>query len=263
MTPELLSALEALSDDLRPWAVAGALVFLRIGAMAALLPGFGEQVISVRVRLAVALAFTMVVTPAARDVLPAAPETPMALAWLVATEAVAGLALGIGLRLFVMALQTAGTIAAQATSLAQFFGGANVDPQPAIAQVLVMGGLALAMIMGLHVRLAELMILSYTLMPPGEFAQAGMLAEWGVGRVAHAFTLAFQLAMPFVVISLIYNVALGAINKAMPQLMVAFVGAPAITFAGLAMLLVTAPILLPIWLDAFHGFIADPSVAPR
>ncbi len=263
MTPELLVALEALAAELRPWALDGALVFLRIGAMVALLPGFGEQIVPARVRLAVAFAFTMVVTPAAQGVLPPAPETPMALAWLVATEAVAGLALGIGLRLFVMALQTAGTIAAQATSLAQFFGGANVDPQPAIAQVLVMGGLALAMIFGLHVRLAELMILSYAMMPPGEFAQPGMLAEWGVGRVSHAFALAFQLAMPFVVISLVYNVALGAINKAMPQLMVAFVGAPAITFAGLAMLLITAPILLPVWLNAFHAFIADPSVAPR
>ena len=263
MTPEVLAALEAMAEELRPLAVDGALVFLRVGAMAAVLPAFGEQIIPLRVRLAVAMAFTMVVTPAAQGFLPAAPDTPMALAWLIATESVAGLALGLGLRLFVIALQTAGTIAAQATSLAQFFGGANVDPQPAIAQVLVMGGLALAVIFGLHVRLAELMILSYTLIPAGEFAQAGMLAEWGVGRVSHAFTLAFRLAMPFVVISLIYNVALGAINKAMPQLMVAFVGAPAITFAGLAMLLITAPILLTVWLEAFHAFIADPSVAPR
>lgn len=263
MTPELVQALDDLATQLRPQALAAALVFLRIGAMAALLPGFGELVLPARVRLAVALAFTLVVLPAVAPVLPVFPDSPLALAWLIATEALAGLALGMGLRLFVMALQTAGTIAAQATSLAQFFGGANVDPQPAIAQILVMGGLALAMLAGLHVRLAELMILSYQLMPPGEFARAGMLAEWGVARIGHAFALAFRLAMPFVIVSLIYNVALGAINKAMPQLMVAFVGAPAITFAGLALLLITAPVLLGVWLIALHGFLGDPTLAPR
>ncbi|MCC5985868.1 MAG: flagellar biosynthetic protein FliR [Rhodobacteraceae bacterium] len=259
MTPDLLAALEALAAATAPWATAAVLVFLRIGAMAALLPAFGEMIVPLRVRLAVAAAFTLVVAPAVAPALPPLPETPLALAGLIAGEAAIGLMLGIGLRLFVMALQTAGTMAAQATSLAQFFGGANVDPQPAIAQVLVMGGLALALIFGLHVRLAELMILSYDMLPPGQGVSAGMVAEWGVARVAQSFALAFRLALPFVVIALLYNVTLGAINKAMPQLMVAFVGAPAITFAGLAVLLLAAPVMLSVWLDAFHGFLADPT----
>ncbi len=259
MSPELLAALEELAAEAAPWATAAVLVFLRIGAMAALLPAFGEMIVPLRVRLAVAMAFTLVVAPAVAPALPPVPETPLALAGLIAGEAAIGLMLGIGLRLFVMALQTAGTMAAQATSLAQFFGGANVDPQPAIAQVLVMGGLALALIFGLHVRLAELMILSYAMLPPGQAVSNGMAAEWGVARVAQSFTLAFRLALPFVVIALLYNVTLGAINKAMPQLMVAFVGAPAITFAGLAVLMLAAPLMLTVWLDAFHGFLADPT----
>jgi flagellar biosynthetic protein FliR len=43
--------------------------------------------------------------------------------------------------------------------------------------------------------------------------------------------------------------------------MVAFVGAPAITFAGLALLLLTAPLMLPIWHDAFAAFMANPTAA--
>ena len=39
------------------------LVFVRVGAIAALLPGFGEQVIPARVRLGVAFAFALVVWP--------------------------------------------------------------------------------------------------------------------------------------------------------------------------------------------------------
>lgn len=245
MTPDLLAPLVT-----QVMAAFG--IFLRVGAIMALAPAFGETVIPLRVRLGITFAFTLVVATALAPV--AIPITlPM-----IAAEVAVGLVLGIGLRLFVIALQVAGTIAAQSTSLAQFFGGAGVDPQPAMSQILVMAGLALAVMLGLHVRLVELLVLSYDLVPAGRMPDAGLLAEWGVVQVGRAFSLAFSLAMPFVILSVLYFVALGAINKAMPQLMVALVGAPAITFAGLVLLLVCTPLLLPLWHDALESFLRDP-----
>ena len=263
MSSDLIAALTGLGDAFGPTLAAALVVFFRVGAMMALLPAFGEAVIPLRVRVAIALAFTAIITPALAPTLPPVPTQPFALLRLVASETIAGFALGAGLRLFVIVLQMAGTIAAQATSLSQFFGGAGVDPQPAMSQILVMGGLALAVTLGLHVRLAELLLLSYQLFPVGQFLNPADLGDWGVTQVSRAFALAFTLAMPFVILSLVFYVALGAINKAMPQLMVAFVGAPAITFAGLALLLLTAPLVLPIWHDAFAAFILDPTSAAR
>lgn len=239
----------------------GAIVFLRVGAMAAVLPGFGNRMVPLRVRLALALAFTAVVAPAAPPLAAAQPELGRLLR-LLATETLAGLALGLGLRLFVMALQTAGAIAANATSLSQLLGGAQTEPLPAIGQALTVGGLALAMLAGLHVRLAEFMLLSYEILPAARFPAAAMMAEWGVAQVARAFWLAFTLAAPFVILSMLYNLALGAINKAMPQLMVAFVGAPVITLGGLALFAVAAPVMLSVWLDALLAFLADPMRRP-
>jgi len=262
MTPDMFDALLAHMDSLMPELVNGFGVFLRVGAMMALMPAFGETVIPVRVRLALAIAFTLIITPAIGTDLPQLRGGPVPLVTVIAAEGLAGLTLGVGLRLFVIALQTAGTIAAQATSLSQFFGGAGVDPQPAMSQILVMAGLALAVMNGLHVRLAEFLILSYSFFPPGQFPGGGNMGDWGTTQVSRAFTLAFTLAMPFVIMSVLYYVALGAINKAMPQLMVAFVGAPAITFAGLALLFLSAPLILPLWHSAFEGFIADPTGTP-
>lgn len=242
----------------REAALIGFIVLLRVGAAVALVPAFGEQVVPARVKLALAMAFTAIVAPAVAHRLGALTESPADMAVALASETLAGLALGIGLRLLVMALQMAGTMAAQSTSLAQFFGGAGVDPQPAIAQILVVSGLALAVISGLHVRLAELFVLSYDLLPPGRFPGAGVLAEWGTGQVARAFALAFSLAAPFVIGALIYNMALGAINRAMPQLMVAFVGAPALTAGGLFMLLLVAPVALELWIAALDEYLFAP-----
>lgn len=258
MTSEVFALLDALAAEARTFWIGVFAVFLRVGAAVMLFPAFGEQVVPMRIRLAAAVCFTWITAPAVLQQVSLVASTLADLPRLFATEIIAGLALGLVLRLIVMALQIAGTIAAQSASLSQFFGGAGVDPQPAIAQLLLVAGLALAAMAGLHVRLAEALIGSYGLLPPGRFAPASAIAGWGIAEVAQAFALAFGIAMPFVIASLVYNVALGAINRAMPQLMVAFVGAPALTAGGLALLMLVAPAALMIWLQAFDAVLAAP-----
>ena len=241
-----------------------ALVFLRVGAAMALLPAFGEQTVPQRVRLVVTLAFTAVVAPA---VLPGMPPAGAGIALpvlivSVLAEVMAGLLLGIGLRFFVITLQMTGAIIGQATSLSQLFGGAGPEPQPAIGNLLVMAGLALAVMAGLHVRFAALLILSYDLLPAGKIPGAADVARWGLGQVGHAFSLAFSLAAPFTIAALLYNMALGVINRAMPSLMVSFVGAPALTLGGLVLLAVVAPLALGLWVAALQTYLAQPFRIP-
>lgn len=227
----------------------GFAVFLRIGAVAALLPGFGESAVPQRVKLGLVLALTAIVAPAV-------PVGALTLGGHGA-EIVTGLAIGLGLRLLVLALQTAGAIAAQATSLSQILGGMG-EPQPAIGHLLTITGIALAMAADLHLRVVEFLILSYDMFPAGQMASAGAMAEWGVAQVAHAFRLAFILASPFVAGSLIYNVALGIINRAMPQLMVSMIGAPALSLGMLVMLAVILPLALAVWILALNDWLAAP-----
>ncbi|MEP4194550.1 MAG: flagellar biosynthetic protein FliR [Aliishimia sp.] len=229
-------------------------VFLRMSAFFSLMPGFGEQSIPTRIKLALSVMMTVFVSPA---VTPTG-ELP-AVTSLIFSEIVTGVALGLMIRLFVLSLQTAGAIAAQATSLSQLFGGSAAEPLPAMGNILVVGGLTLAVMMGLHIKAAHFFVMSYDLVPHGVFPNAQMIGQWGVQRVAAAFSLAFSLAAPFIVMSVIYNLALGAINKAMPQLMVAFVGAPLITAGGLVLLLFSAPMMLHVWVTAMDGFLAAPT----
>lgn len=253
MTPELATLFELT----QAWLAAGVAVFLRIGACFLVLPGLGERIIPARVRLGAALALTAVVTPAVLPFLPARTGVLPPIAFFL-TEAVAGLILGLGLRLIVHALEIAGSIAAQATSLSQIMGGASPDPQPAMGAILMLAGITLAVMADLHVHMAQAFLRSYTLLPIGRFPAASDIGGWGVEQVARAFALAFSLSAPFLIGSLLYNLALGVINKAMPQLMVAFVGAPAITWGGLALLFVTAPFILPVWFTTFQDVLINP-----
>lgn len=236
-------------------------VFVRIGAVAGLLPGFGERVISIRIRLIGAIAFTIIVWPvvmteaiasmgtvAGNGPISSSVISPISLIWFFLAEVTVGLSLGIAIRFFVFALQLAGTMAAQATAVAQIFGGGGMpDPMPAIGNILTIGGIAVALAAGLHIKATTAMIGSYSVLPFGVFPIAGDLASWGLLRASQAFELAFTLAAPFLIASLAYNVALGAINRAMPQLMVAFVGAPAITAGAIFFLFLAGPVGLLHW----------------
>lgn len=239
----------------------GFVVFLRVAAMVSLLPGFGEQTVPMRVKLVIALAFTLIVAPA----IPGTPPDPSPgmIATLALTETLSGVLMGIGVRLFILALQTAGAIAAQSTSLSQILGGAATEPLAAMGYVLTVGAIALAVMAGLHIKAALLLIHSYVLLPIGLMSAGSDVADWGLQQVAYAFELAFVLAAPFVLLSVLYNLALGVINKAMPQLMVAFVGAPVITLGGLVLLFLAAPTMLSVWLSALDQFMANPFGSAR
>lgn len=237
----------------------GMIVFIRVGALMSVLPAFGEQSVPMRLRLAGTLAFSTLVVPAIAYQSVNIPVGYLNYIGLLAPEVLTGLFFGLGLRFFVFVLQITGSIVAQSTSLSQIFGGsAGVDPQPAMGRILVVAGLALAASMGLHVHIFSYMLNSYEMVPIGVLIEPDVVLNVGTAEVARTFALGFTLAAPFVIASLIYNVTLGVINRAMPQLMVSFVGAPAITAGGMILMAIAAPVLLSVWLDAFGSFLRDP-----
>jgi flagellar biosynthetic protein FliR len=251
---ELIAQLSQISGLAEGYVWLFGLVFLRVGAMVALFPALGEQVVPQRIKLAAAVSLTAIVAPLAGT-----PEAlPQGLVLPLVAEAGTGLILGFGLRLMILGLQSAGTIAAQSVSLAQMFAGTGPEPQPIVANLLVLAALALFVATGGLARAADLLAQSYQIVPPGQLSLAQGFTEWGLSRISSVFALAFTLAAPFVLAALLYNLALGAINRAMPQLMVSFVGAPALTLGGLALLALCTPFLLAAWQEAMQAALAQP-----
>lgn len=239
----------ALHDLAMPIIAQFLAVFLRIGAFVVVVPGFGDRMIPARIRLMIAFALSI-------SVAPSVPLPDAVTPGLIAIEVTVGLALGAVLRFVALALTMAGMMAAQLTSLAQLFG--TVEPSSAIGNLLNLAGLALLMASGLPILLVEVLIRSYDVLPQGMALPGGDMAEWGVSRAAQAFALAFALAAPFALAALVYNAAMGVINRAMPQLMVALVGAPAITGAAGVLLFLAAPLILSVWKTAMLAALGDP-----
>lgn len=260
MTPE------SVTEALTPWLdgasvllLAAAGVFTRIGAALFLLPGIGERAVPVRVRLGAALAICMVMSPMIAPMVPGVPEGAAGIGLILLAEAIAGLIIGFAFRMLVYILQIAGMVASQSLSIAQMFGsGVAPEPEPTIATFLSIGGIALMLSAGLHVEFIAALSGFYDVLPFGRFPAGGEAAEWSVSRVAAGFRIALALAAPFLVIGFVYNLSLGALNRAMPQLMVSFVGVPAIVWLGILALAVTAPSIFAAWGRTLGEVFANP-----
>lgn len=255
-----MEALVQILSFTEPAFTSAFLVLMRVGTVSALLPGFGEQSIPMRIRLLIALAFTAIIWPA---VYPQFTDISASTPAMIIRESGVGFLIGISIRLMLMALQLAGSIAAQSTSVAQVAGsGVMPDPMPAIGNILVMSGIVLVLVTGLHIKVANALIASYQVFPPGFLPTGRDVADWGTSQVSAAFALAFTLSAPFLVASFAYNIGLGAINRAMPSLMVAFIGAPAITAGAILMLLLASPVMLAFWLERMDMLLASPLGVP-
>lgn len=235
-----------------------AVIFLRIGPIVMLFPGMGENYVPVRYKLIISIALAIFVTPLLSQSSKFESINENAFAWLIVSETTIGAIIGVGVRILLLALQTAGSIAAQATSLAMILGNSGPTPMPAIGHLLVIGGLCIVMILGLHVEVMETIVRSYELFPIGLIPSSPDVAIWGIRQISSAFALSFTLSAPFLLVSMLYNVTLGVINKAMPQMMVVFVGAPVIAFAGIFLLFLIGPSVIQLWAAAVHKFVSNP-----
>ncbi|PKP83208.1 MAG: type III secretion protein [Alphaproteobacteria bacterium HGW-Alphaproteobacteria-18] len=222
-------------------------VIARLSFVVFMMPGIGDQVISARVRLFVLLGLAAAIASTGVVPMPSADRLGD-LVQLLASEVIIGLGLGALLRLSVWMLTIAGTVIAQSIGLAQFLGVAlEHEAQTVTSNMLSLAGTTILLTANYHVAVVDGLMRLYTEIPLGQVAQV----SWALiyGSFFSAMSFALMLAWPFVAANLLYNICLGFINKALPSLMVAFVGAPFMVGAGVMLLAISISGMLIIWKD--------------
>ncbi|WP_417624185.1 flagellar biosynthetic protein FliR [Paremcibacter congregatus] len=214
------------------------LVFARLGAMIMVLPALGETGIPQRIRLALALSISFVIYSLVRTKLPAIPDSAILLGILIVFEILIGVLIGTAIRLLMTAIHTAGTIIAMQTGLAmaQAFDPAQGAQSALMSTFLTLMAVVLIFITNLHHMMISAMYDSYTLFPVGSDLEISNFAELVVRTVANSFLLGVQIASPFIVYGLIFNIGLGILARLMPQLQVFFVAMPLNIMAGFIVL---------------------------
>lgn len=235
------------------------LLFSRIGAILMLMPALGEDMIPMRMRLSFALAFTLVVYPLLSPQLPTMPADFMAIVGLIFHELAIGIMLGAIVRITVMATQVAGAIIAFQAGLSAAMAA---DPTQVGVQGAVFGsflsflGMVLIFATDLHHVALAATYDSYAIFPldtPLMFDDAAQLA---IRTVAGAFGVGVQMAAPFIVFGLVFNLGAGILARLMPALQVFFLLMPANIMLGLVLFAMLLAMMMGWYLSSFEAHLA-------
>ena len=233
-------------------AVTFMLMFARLCTMTMLMPGIGERGIPTRIRLVIALMLTLVMLPIYRGNYPTVPMANFGpIVALLIQEAIIGAVLGMTARLTLSALEVAGATIANQMCLG--FATA-VDPNQGqqgilIGNLLSMLGVALIFATDMHHLAIGALDQSYALFKPGEFLPTSDVTQLMLTIVSSAFKIGVQLAAPFLVFGLLFNLGLGIRARLRPQLQVFFLGLPASILIGFAILLALVGALMATFLN--------------
>jgi flagellar biosynthesis protein FliR len=240
-------------------AAAFMLVFARVGAMVMLLPGLGEVNIPVQVKLVMALGLTLIILPLHRADYHVDMQSLTPLLVLMVHEIVIGVVLGATARVTLSALQVAGSVIAQQLGLGFVTA---VDPTQGqqgllIGNFLTILGLTLLFATDSHHLVIAALSDSYAIFSPGELMSSGDVADLATRAFAAAFKIGIQLAAPFLVFGLVFNVGLGVLARLMPQMQVYFVGVPLSIFVGFVIFAAVLTTMMGTFMDYFVGVMHD------
>ncbi|PZA09425.1 flagellar type III secretion system protein FliR [Rhodopseudomonas palustris] len=240
-------------------AAAFILVFARVGSMVMLMPALGESNIPTRVKLSVALLLTLIMLPLHRSAYQVDMSSLTPLMVLMLQEIAVGIVLGATARVTLSALQVAGAVIAQQLGLG--FVSA-VDPTQGqqgvlIGNFLTLLGVTMLFATDMHYLVIQALSDSYKVFAPGELLSTGDVAALATRAFAAAFKLGLQLAAPFLVFGLVFNIGLGVLARLMPQMQVYFVGVPLSIVIGFIVLAVVLTTMMGAFLGYFGGVMHD------
>ena len=241
-------------DDVVQILATGLIPLLRISALLLAAPLVSLRVVSVRIRVAVAVVLTIFIYP--RLDLPVIDPVSAQGLMLITRELLVGLLFAVVLQVVNAALVVAG----QTLSMSMGLGMAQtVDPNigrvPVLASFLVVMSTLIFLSIGGHLILIQLILMSFEVMPIGgdiNFTETvANFIEW----TAMVFLCGILIALPIMLTMMLVNLCIGIVTRAAPALNIFAVGFPAMTLAGILLFLVylvnIGHRIEWLWLEAF------------
>ncbi len=222
----------------------------RIGAALLAAPFFGAM--GVPVQLRTGLAGTIAVMVCAWTPLQAPPALlSMSGLLIVAGEVLVGLALGFILQIMFAAPMIAAEVigGTMGLSMAVSSDPASGGQSTVLGQFFYIVLILVFLSVGGHLHFLALVIDSYQAFPPGETWLGAERIEYIAGFGGQMFATAVAIALPVTLILLLVQFVTGVLSRSSPSLNLFALGLPAGVLAGIAALIVAAPLITDQMID--------------
>ena len=216
------------------------LAFCRIGGCLLVVPGFSSPRILMRARLFIAIAVSLALTPLLQeDVQPAVENAqPITLLGLMLSESLKGVLIGLLGRFFFLALETMTVAIANAIGLVSPLGAPleGDEAQPSVSALVSMAAVLLIFVTDLHWEIFRGLAASYKVMPVRQSFDPRVSLVQLTDDATRTFLFTIRIAAPFLVFAVVSNLAIGLVNKLVPQIPVAFLAPPFLLTGGMFIL---------------------------
>lgn len=210
----------------------------RVSGAIIMLPGLGSQYINAPVRILMSMGLAAVMAPQLVKLMPVAPEEPYLFFNYIIIEALIGLFIGTMGRMLLAAVEIAGTVIGFQSGLMNAFvmNPAEGRQSSLPATYLSLMVLALIFIGDIHHLALQAIYDSYQVFHPGFLNGYENISDDFLKAItrmlAEAFILGTQIAAPLIILSMLFFIGMGLLNRLMPQLQVFFIAQPFQIFVG-------------------------------
>lgn len=225
-------------------------VLFRVGGLMVTAPMFGSPSVPAPIKLGFSTAFAIALTPTAVGKVGAPPDDWLVLVGILLGETLLGLLIGYLVSLFFSAVQMAGAFIDMQMGYGIFQLMNPFTPMPAslLAQFHTLLMVVVYLQVNAHHWLLTALGESLQVLPPGGLTLEPVRLQPVLSDViVQVFTLALRIAAPATAVLIVVDAALAIVSRAVPQMPVFFVGAP----AKIAMGLLTLAIVLPLVVNVF------------
>jgi flagellar biosynthetic protein FliR len=228
--------------------------FCRIGGCIMVLPGFSTARLPTTIRVLLAVTVTIALLPVMWDLIyPRIRGTTPDYMLLCIFETLIGVVLGMIARFYALGLQFLGTVLTMMIGLNTPPAGDILEDtsEGQLTNVLTFAGLMVLFMLDFHHQVFIAIADTYRTLPPGTVFDPQKALISLTDTLTATFYVMLRLASPFILFNVLFNVAIGFINKLAPIVPVYFISAPYLVMGGTILLYLSVAAMLSLYADAF------------
>lgn len=193
------------------------------------IPALGDERILVKARLGLALLVSFFAVPIVKEFLPQYTESNSTLTYLILSESLIGIMLGLYTKIYYGSIQILGNLISLASGLsaATIFDPSQKEQITIFSSFISVLTLVTIFATDTHHIFLIGFFESYEKLKPGLTLLTGDIADTVAIVVNNSFILAFKISAPFLIIGVAILTASGLLARLMPTLQVLFVITPA------------------------------------
>ena len=240
--------------QLNTWMTAFLWPFVRILALVATAPVFGDMSLQTSVKIGLSAFITIIVAPTLGP-MPQVTVFSAAGIWIMVNQFLIGIALGLTMQTVLTAIQATGEFVGLGMGLgfATFFDSQADGSSAVLSSYMNVFAMLVFLVLDGHLQMISALIATFQSAPISvDLLGAGgwrSFVDWG----DTIFSAGLLLSLPVVAALLIANLALGILNRAAPQIGVFQIGFPLTMLVGMLLLQLMVPNMIPFFARLFDS----------